>query len=623
LVAGMTVAATFPAAVMAMAALRALKGTILEENTCRTTAAVGEALVAGAIFTIPAFLIAKNPATGEPIWDSVRYWQSTALMLVGGILGVLFVIFLRRVLIEDATLPFPESVACAEIVKAGQGHATGAKYVFSMIGLSALLELFRNDFGLQLVRGYIQHFWALPLVKNFKLLTSGMTQVGSPTNHQGGIFITSPDASPAMLGVGYIIGPKLASIVFAGGVFGHMMLVPLFIFISGRFTGATDWLTTSAAVWNSQVRPLAVGAMLVGAFYTLFKMRKSLGTGVKRAFGDLKKIGKGGETAETNRLERDLPYSGTIIAIIALVIPIAVLYYYFSHSIVGAIVSAIVMTVAGFLFAAVAGFLVGTIGSSNNPISGLTLSTLIVAAILMVVVGVKGAFGIAAVLGVAAVVCCSSGVAGDIIQDLKAGHILGGTPKAMELGCIIGVIAAAFVMALVLQLLHKGYAEMGGIGGSMLPAPQAGLMAMLSQGIITGEMAWPLVIMGALFSVGLILIGAPSPMLIAVGMYLPLYTTSAIFIGGIIKWIADSLMQKQKLNKEKFENTGILIASGLIAGQALMGIIIAATVVIGGGRAILPQIIAGGNPWLALVIFALLAYIMIYTPLNAAKRNEK
>ena len=240
----------------------------------------------------------------------------------------------------------------------------------------------------------------------------------------------------------------------------------------------------------------------------------------------------------------------------------------------------------------------------------------------MVIVGVKGAFGIAAVLGVAAVVCCSSGVAGDIIQDLKAGHILGGTPKAMELGCIIGVIAAAFVMALVLQLLHTGYAEMGGIGGELLPAPQAGLMAMLSQGIITGEMAWPLVIMGALFSVGLILIGAPSPMLIAVGMYLPLYTTSAIFIGGVIKWIADSIMKKRELNKEKYENTGILLASGLIAGQALMGIIIAATVVAGGGSAILPQIIAGGNPWLALVVFAILAYVLIKTPIGVAGRNE-
>jgi putative OPT family oligopeptide transporter len=622
LVAGMTVAATFPAAVMAMAVLRPMRGTILEENTCRTTAAVGEALVAGAIFTIPAFLIAKNPANGEPIWNHVHYWESTFLMLVGGILGVLFVIFLRRVLIEDTTLPFPESVACAEIVKAGQGHATGAKYVFSTIGLSAVLELFRNAFGLQLVEGYIRHFWALPIVKNFKLMTSSMKQVGSALNPMGGIFIESPDASPAMAGVGYIIGPKLASIVFSGGVFGHMMLAPLFIFINGRFGADTDWLNVSSAVWNSQVRPLAVGAMLVGSLYTLFKMRKSLSSGVARAFRDLRKIGKVTEETETNRLEKDIPYSITIIGIIALVIPIAVLYYYFSHSIVGAIVSAVVMTVAGFLFAAVAGFLVGTIGSSNNPISGLTLSTLIVAAILMVIVGVKGAFGVAAVLGVAAVVCCSSGVAGDIIQDLKAGHILGGTPRFMEAGCMIGVVAAAFVMALVLQLLHTGYAEMGGIGGTLLPAPQAGLMAMLSQGIITGQMAWPLVIMGALFSLALILIGAPSPMLIAVGMYLPFHTTFAIFVGGVIKWITQTIMKKRQLEREKTENTGILLASGLIAGQALMGIVIAGTVVAGGGEAILPKIIEGGNPWLALIIFAILFYVLIRIPLQSAKSDE-
>ncbi len=619
LVAGMTVAATFPAAVMAMAVLKPLKGTILEENTCRTTAAVGEAVVAGAIFTIPAFLIAKNPETGAPIWENIHYWESTFLMLVGGILGVFFVIFLRRVLIDDKSLPFPESVACSEIVKAGQGGATGAKYVFGMIGLAALLELLKNNFGFLLVKGYIKHFWVLPTVRNFKLMTSDLRAITAGSNPTGGIFIESPEASPAMLGVGYIIGPKLAAIVFAGGVFGHMMMTPLFIFINGTFGPGTDWLETTGAVWNSQVRPLAVGAMLVGAFYTLFKMRKSLGTGVARAFKDLKQIGKVSEGGdETSRIEKDIPYSITLIGIIALVIPIFFLYWYFSDSIIGAAVSAIVMTIAGFLFAAVAGFLVGTIGSSNNPISGLTLSTLIVAAILMVVVGVKGAFGVAAVLGVAAVVCCSSGVAGDIIQDLKAGHILGGTPKVMEIGCIIGVIAAAFVMALVLQLLHTGYASTGGIGGTDLPAPQAGLMAMLAQGIITGQMAWPLVIMGAIFAIALILIGAPSPMLIAVGMYLPFHTTFAIFIGGIIKWIADGYIKKRKLNKEKAANTGILLASGLIAGQALMGIIIAGTVVAGGGESIMPSIIKGGSPWLALPVFALLAWILIRTPAKSA-----
>ena len=629
LVAGMTVAATFPAAVMAMAALRGLRGTILEENTCRTTAAVGEALVAGAIFTIPAFLLARDPESGKAIWDNVHYWESTALMLVGGILGVLFVIFLRRVLIEDTTLPFPESVACAEIVKAGQSGATGAKFVFGSIGLAAVIELFKNKYGLLLVKGYVKKFWALPIVKNFKLMNSDMEMVGSPSSPSGGIFAESPNASPAMLGVGYIIGPKLAAIVFSGGVFGHMMLVPLFIFISGGFhnlvgTG-TDWKDIADAVWFSQVRPLAVGAMLVGAFYTLFKRRKSLSTGVARAFRDIRQISSEASEAKTDRLEKDLPYKGTIIGIIALVIPIAILYYYFSHSLIGAIVSAVVMTVAGFLFAAVAGFLVGTIGSSNNPISGLTLSTLVVAALLMVAVGVKGPFGIAAVLGVAAVVCCSSGVAGDIIQDLKVGHILGGTPRAMEIGCMIGVIAAALVMAIVLQLLNSAY----GIGGEALPAPQAGLMAMLSQGIITGGMAWPLVIMGALFSIGLILIGAPSPMLIAVGMYLPFHTTFAIFIGGILKWIIGGIREKRKLDSEKTENTGILLASGLIAGEALMGIIIAGTVVAAGrraigaeGRGLLPSIIEDGNPWLALIVFAILAYVLISIPLRSARKEK-
>jgi len=625
LVAGMTVAATFPAAVMAMAVLKPLKGTILEENTCRTTAAVGEALVAGAIFTIPAFLIAKNPETGERIWSNIHYWESTALMLVGGILGVLFVIFLRRVLIEDKSLPFPESRACAEIVKAGQGGQTGAKYVFGMIGLAALLELIKNDFGLQIVQAYVKKFFTLPIVKGFQMLTSGMQKVGDATNNVGGIFLESPAASPAMVGVGYIIGPKLSSIVFSGGVFGHMMLVPLFMFINvstqTTVDAGTDWLTMASAVWNSQVRPLAVGAMLVGAFYTLFRMRKSLGTGMVRAFKDLQQIGKGA-SGTTVRTERDLPYSGTIIGIVLLVVPIAILYYHFSGSIVGAVVSALVMTVAGFLFAAVAGFLVGTIGSSNNPISGLTLSTLIVAAILMVAVGVKGPFGIAAVLGVAAVVCCSSGVAGDIIQDLKAGHILGGTPRAQEIGCMIGVVAAAFVMALVLQLLHNGYASKGGIGGEALPAPQAGLMAMLSQGIITGGMAWPLVIMGMLFSIGLILIGAPSPMLIAVGMYLPLHTTFAIFIGGIIKWITNMIVEKRKGDTEKAENTGILLASGLIAGEALMGIIIAATVVAGGGEALLPKVIEGGNPWLGIVFFGILAWILIRIPFKNSLKSD-
>lgn len=615
---GLTVAATFPAAVMAMAILRMFKGSILEENTCRTTAAVGEALAAGAIFTIPALLIAKNPNTGQPIWENIHYMESTILMVTGGILGVLFVTFLRRILIEDQTLRFPESLACAEMVKVGQGKTTGAKYVFGAMALSGLFELFKNRRGLWAIRENVQGFFPIK-VSNFKLDVGGRELVSNPT---GGVFVESPGASGMLMGVGFIIGPKLASITFAGGVFGHLVMVPLFMFIAGGFETYlgpdTSWVNVAGGVFANQVKPFAVGTMLVGAVYTLFKMRNSLGTGIARAVRDLKEIGKGKTKEESNRLDRDIPYSVTAIGIFLLVIPIAVIYYVLCQNLIGAIVAALVMTVTGFLFAAVAGFLVGTIGSSNNPISGITLSTLIVAAFLMTAIGVTGAPGIAAVLGVAAVVCCSSGVAGDIMQDLKVGHILGGTPKYMEYAVMIGVVSAALVMGVALQLLHSAY---GGIGSIDLPAPQASLMAALSEGIVGGEMAWPLVIMGIFFGIGLIIIGAPSIMLIAVGMYLPLYVTAGIFVGGVIKSIVDRIVAKRKLDAEKVENTGILLSSGLIAGEAIVALIIAGTVLAGQGRAILPKLIENGNPWLGLFIFGLTIFTLIYYPLKSVRQN--
>jgi len=276
------------------------------------------------------------------------------------------------------------------------------------------------------------------------------------------------------------------------------------------------------------------------------------------------------------------------------------------------------MAVAGFFFAAVAGYLVGLIGSSNNPISGLTLSTLIIAALLMVAIGVTGKAGIAATLGVAAVVCCICGVAGDMLQDLKVGHILGGTPWKMELGEIFGVIAAALVMFFPLAILNKAY----GFGTKDLPAPQAGLMAFLSQGIIGGKMAWLLIMAGMFMSIGLIMIGSPSPMLIAVGMYLPLDTTFAIFIGGIVKWILDLITKRKKIEEEKktlLENTGVLLASGFIAGEALMGLIIAGLIFF---NIHVPQVFK--EPSIIVGLGVLVAYSLglIFVPLNVAQKNE-
>ena len=594
--AGMTVAATFPAAVIAMAVLRLFKGSILEENIARTTGAVGEALAAGAIFTIPAFLIGGKGALW-PDFGVMNYLQGTALLLVGGILGVFFVILLRRAFMEDTSLPFPESVACTEIVKAGQGGSSGAGLVFGSMGLAALIEIFKNGNGIPIIAAKVK----------------GLFTIGGSAKVAGGTFpFVTPSASPAFLGVGYIIGPQLASITFAGGVFGWLFLMPLvLVFLSGsgqyqhlwqqvqhywageklpphfadgafkanevptinNFIGDSGVLS---GIYSGSIKNVAIGAMIVGAFYTLFKMRKNLIGGMARSFSSL---GGGKGESEEIRTEKDLSFGKVLLFIGVLVICMGVIYFWLTKAVGISVVTTLVMAIAGFLFAAVAGYLVGIIGSSSNPISGLTLSTLLLAAGLLVVLGMKGTPGIIAVLGVATVVCCVAGVAGDMLQDWKVGHLLGGTPWKMQVGGLIGVVAAALVLIPIILVLHKSG---GGIGSEQIPAPQAGLMHTTATGIIGGTMPWHYIVIGMLFAMGLILIGSPSPMLIAVGMYLPFTTTAAIFLGGLIKWVADRLAARKlgddKKAKETVENRGLLVASGLVAGEAMIGIVLAGIV---------------------------------------------
>jgi len=605
LMAGMTVAATFPAAVISMAVLRPLKGTILEENLARTTGAVGEALAAGAIFTIPAFIMSG-------VWDKFDILKSTLLMLVGGVLGVLLIILVRRTLVEDATLPFPESVACAAMVKTGQEAKSNAKFMFWAMGLGGLIEFFTSENGIQVIKPYVKSVFKIPGLSRITYLNEDNVEIYKTSSIKGRMFIESPAANAALTGVGYIIGPKLAALTFSGGVLGWMFLMPILLFISGELKTIVaqdlgSWSEIAISAYNAQIKPIAVGAMLVGAFYTLFKMRKSLATGIGRSFADVKRAQAEG-ASELPRTDKDLPFPSVVIMIIALIIPMVFLYNLFTSNLGSSLVSALVMIVMGLLFAAVAGYLVGIIGSSSNPISGLTLTTLLIAALMMLIMGQTGKAGIAAVIGVAAVVCCVAGVAGDMIQDWKVGHILGGTPWRMQIGGIIGVIAAAVTLTFSLQLLHNSI----GIGSETLPAPQAGLMATMAKGIVGGEMAWPLVIAGMLLAVVLILIGSPSPMLIAVGMYLPFRSTACIFFGGVLKYFVQSLTNKKKpreKGKEIVENIGLLLASGLIAGQALMGIITAA---LKGANVNLPESLS--EPWLGLIIFAVLGFILIYYP---------
>ena len=573
--AGQTIAATYPAAVISMAWLRLRRGTILQENLARTAGSIGESVAAGAIFTIPAFVIAGA-------WPSFEgpgaYLRSTTLMIVGSVLGVLFVSLVRRAMVEDKTLPFPESTAAAEIHKAGQRGAGAAKYLFQnmIIGGSIYLASTLNFFALswtKVVRfGQVGGKVRLGTGENANALTTG-----------GATQLVTPDVSPAYIGVGYILGPSVAALNFAGSLFAWGFMVPVLIYFLGpqlqtflpEGAPVESWAGLTGSVWRFIVRPIAVGGMLVGAGFTMFRMREKIGQGLARAVREL----SAGEsaTAKTVRTERYMASKTVFLLIGITFIAMAALYISFAGVKAG-LTAAIVMLIAGFFFCVVSGYLVGMIGSTNNPISGITLSTLIVAALLMVALGVSGQSGVIAVLGVAAVVCVAAAVAGELLQDFKVGYILGGTPRTIQLVELVAVVVAALVMYFPLLILYKANIAGGGtgFGDPQLSAPQASLMAFLAKGIVGGEMAWPLVIVGIFLGFTMILLQVRSPMLVAVGMYLPFGTTSAIFVGGMIRWLADTIAQKKGFNEAqmaRFGNVGVLIASGLIAGEALMGLV--------------------------------------------------
>ena len=638
--AGMTIAATYPAAVLGMAILRMLRGTILEENFTRTVGSIGESVAAGAIFTLPAFFIAG-------VWPEFftvgHYITSTLILIAGGILGIMFVALLRRVMVEDAELPFPESLAAAEIHKAGQSGSGGSRFLFWAMGLGGLIKILSE------VRLF-QYLWE-------KFITfSQQTIAGTVFTGKGGMLLSSPGVSPAYMGVGYIIGPRLGALNFSGGLIAWGLLAPMILYFLLPSFDFQSWatylmstdptLTTEAAmervtdptyqissIWRFIVRPIAIGGMLVSAGYTLYMMRKSLITGIARSISDVKKAASGIDQGAP-RTERDLSFGVIMIGIaVVAVLTFAITYFIFQTSVLIAAVAATLMIILAFFFAAVSGYLVGIMGSSNNPISGLTLTALVVTALILVGLGVQGEAGVAAVLGVAAIVCVSAAVAGEMLQDLKAGHILGGTPWRMQVGDIIGVIFAGAVMFVVLAYLHEGdiasgnnLGYQGGFGSKNLSAPQASLMAILSRGIVEGAMAWPLILAGMLMGTAFILMQVKSPMLVSVGMYLPIETTFAIFVGGIFKGTVDWFTEKRKYNlaqKTRVENTGILLASGMIAGEALMGLVIAILAVV--NIFIYDYFVFFQHPsfLISLVIIGIIGFVMIQIPLKNARKPDQ
>ncbi|MCI0497096.1 MAG: oligopeptide transporter, OPT family, partial [Thermoplasmata archaeon] len=450
LYAGMTVSATIPAAVIALAVFRMLKkygiiegATILETNFAKTMAAAGEALAAGVIFTIPALLLLD-------LWDDIDIVKTTVIALVGGCLGVLFTVSLRRVLIIDLDLPFPEGVAATEVLKTGEEGGPGVHYVTVGLFTAMAHKFAASEFGLSIFREKVE----------------GVVRAGRARFYGGA------NLSPALMSVGYIIGLRISTYIFLGGILGWFILAPAIGIMQGWPSPPTGWvgphdIGVYTTIWSTKIRYIGVGAMVVGGVYSIFRMRTAITKGVVQAFGKTEKKGP------VIRTELDLDLRLTWILIGLFVIPIFAIYWWVTENLLISAVSSGIMLVAAFFFTAIAGYLAGIVGSSNNPISGVTIATLLFAALLLVALGAEGDDGMTSTILIAALVCCAAAIAGDVMQDLKTAQLLGATPRNIQIAVFLGVVAAALVIAPTLVALHGAY----GIGSKSLPAPQAGLMA--------------------------------------------------------------------------------------------------------------------------------------------------
>ena len=510
---GMTVSASIPAAVISMAVLRSLlkaniveEATILENNLVKTMASAGESLAAGVIFTIPALLVMEA-------WTDIKYTETMVIALIGGVMGVLFTITLRKILIVELDLPYPEGVACTEVLIVGEEGGKGTFYVFTALALGMIYKLVGSGNGFRLWEERVN-----------KVITTGKAR-----------FYGGADLSVALLGVGFIVGPMIASYVFIGGIIGWVIIAPVVGFIYGWPQG--NYVDAFMSIWSNYVRYVGVGAMIIGGAYTLYRMRDAILTGVKK--GLTPRI----EEEEEIRTERDL--KRPLFYAVILLIPMFFLYWHLSKSIVIAFIAMMIMGVAAFFFTAIAGYIAGVVGSSNNPISGVTVATLLFAALIIAFLDKQG-FGVdvetnmAATISIAAVVCCAAAIAGDVMQDLKTGQLLGSTPRNLQIGEFIGVISAAIIIAPVLHVLHKAYV----IGSPDLRAPQAGLMAAVTQGVFLGTMNWTMVLLG--MTIAGILIWQKIPVMsVAIGIYLPFTLSIPIMIGGLIKLGTDKFVDKK------------------------------------------------------------------------------
>ena len=581
---GMTVSASIPAAVMSMLILQSFglmgyeKATILENNSVQTMASAGESLAAGVIFTVPALLVIG-------IWTEINWFDTLIIAILGGLLGTMFTIALRRLFIVEEALPYPEGVACREVLVAGEQGGSGLIAIVYALVIGA-------TYG-----------W---MVKAFKIThahVEGAVEVFGTRLYAGG------ELSLALLSVGYIVGLRIASYIFLGGVIGFVILVPIYGLING-WPGTGDMVTDFKVLWSEQIRYAGVGAMVVGGVYTLWSMRSTIGEGIGKAFKTDKS-----ETENMLRTEKDLPLDKVLIVCGILVVLTLFFYWYATGNLVMAIAGALFLAVVSFFFAAVAGYIAGVVGSSNSPVSGMTIATLLFTIGLVWIVGgllmgMEERDMMIATMFIAAIVATSAAIAGDVMQDLKTGHMVGATPWRQQIAEIIGVIVGALVIGPVLSILHEAFQISqtacaatnsriieSGTGGGLyncndaLFAPQAELIGAIVNGAFTGDLNLQMVLLGAVIAVILIRLKMPV-MSVAIGIYLPLYLSVPIIGGGIISHILlsgarlriDGTLEGEPSPEAKdavqeVQDRGVLIGAGFIAGESLMGVLLAIFIV--------------------------------------------
>ena len=580
---GMTVSASIPAAVISMGVIRVLmkKNSILESNLVQTIGSAGESLAAGAIFTLPALFL----WAAEGVMEKPSILEITLIALIGGLLGVFFMVPLRNALIvkEHGILPYPEGQACAEVLLAGEEGGANAATVFVGMGIAAA----------------------------FKFVIDGLKAVPSEVSlrFKGFAGEIGTQIYPAVMSVGYIRGPKIASYMFAGGVVSWMVLIPLIVLFGGEailYPGTETIAEIYAAngaggIWGSYIRYIGAGALAAGGIISLMKSLPL----IIRTFKDaMKSLKSGVGSASSKRTEQDLNMKIVLGAILVLTLMV-----WLVPTIPVSIVGAIIVVIFGFFFATVSSRMVGLVGSSNNPVSGMAIATLLIATLILKITGDAGAHGMQGAIAIGSIICIVAAISGDTSQDLKTGYLLGATPKKQQIGEIIGVIASAFAIGGVLYLLDAAW----GFGSEQLGAPQATLMKMIIEGVMDSNLPWALVFVGVFLALVIELLGIPV-LPFAIGVYLPVQLNACIMVGGIIRLIFDK-MKKEEKEKEAIITDGVLYCSGMIAGEGLVGILLAIFAVIGINGAIdisgVLGLSTGVANVLSLVVFALMILCLL------------